>query len=397
MAWRPLALRVHRYAGLFTALFLTCAGLTGSVLAFRTELDEWMNAPWYAVTPPAGRSERDFLDVFAMRERVAARFPHARVDYLSFAEPNRPQMFFLTTRVDPATGKPYPLPEDEVFYDPYTGRFLGGRKWGELFSRSGVHVENVVPFVWRLHEALNVPSPWGKGFMGLVALIWTLDCFVGLLLTLPRRRPFLRQWKTAWRIQNGARWPRKIFDVHRAGSLWSWVFLLFFAWSAVMLNTGEVVYQPIMSLALRFEDERPPALSQPKLAPRLGFVEAHARGREVLAQAAREGGFRIFAEDSMWYRPKLGAYVYRAHTSLDIRANHGGSDVWLDGDTGKTLMVRHESRGAAGNVLSNWLRVLHTAHIGGLAYQLLIVVVGVVIAVLSVTGVLIWARKARRS
>ncbi len=396
MALRPVILVVHRWAGLATALFLLIAGLTGSVLAFRVELDEWVNSGWFAVAPAAGRGERDFLDPFVLRERVASQFPHARVDYMSFPTPRRPQVFFLTARIEASTGKRYPLTVDEAFFDPYRGSFLGARKWGELFDRHGVHPENAVPFVWRLHEALNIPSPYGKGFMGLIALVWTLDCFVGLALTLPRRRPFWRQWWVAFRIKRGASFPRQVFDWHRAGALWTWLSLLFFAWSAVMLNTGEFVYQPIMSLAFRFEDDRPPVLPEPKFSPRLEWREAHVRARKVLQSLAERDGFTVAEEDSLGYRPKLGAYLYRASTSLDIRDNHGGSDLWLDGDTGAVLLVSHESRGATGNVLSTWIRVLHTGHIGGWPYRLLLVVVGLVIGMLSVTGVLIWARKWRR-
>lgn len=386
---------VHRWAGLFTALFLLIAGVTGSVLAFRVELDEWVNAGWFVVSPPAGHAEDAFLDALVLRERVQAQFPRARVDYLSFPTPGRPQVFFLTARADPTTGKRYPLSVDEAFFDPYTGRFLGARKWGELFTSAGVHVENIVPFVWRLHEALNIPAPWGKGFMGLVAVIWTLDCFVGLALTLPHGRPWWRKWWVAFRIKRGASPARQVFDWHRAGGLWAWLTLLFFAWSAVMLNTGEFVYQPVMSLVFRFEDDRPPELRAPKLTPRLGWQDARERGKRALERLARDGGFSVGAEDSLGYRPKLGAYLYRARTSLDIRDNRGGSDVWLDGDTGAVLQVHHESRGASGNVLSTWIRVLHTGHVGGLPYRLLLVVVGLIIAMLSVTGVLIWRRKWR--
>lgn len=30
--------------------------------------------------------------------------------------------------------------------------------------------------------------------MGVIALIWTVDCFIGLALTWPRSRPFWSRW-----------------------------------------------------------------------------------------------------------------------------------------------------------------------------------------------------------
>jgi len=40
---RAFLVLLHRYIGLATALFLLMAGLTGSILAFNHELDEWLN------------------------------------------------------------------------------------------------------------------------------------------------------------------------------------------------------------------------------------------------------------------------------------------------------------------------------------------------------------------
>ena len=40
---RSILLYLHRYLGLAMALFLALAGLTGSILAFHHELDEWLN------------------------------------------------------------------------------------------------------------------------------------------------------------------------------------------------------------------------------------------------------------------------------------------------------------------------------------------------------------------
>ena len=40
---RNLFVLIHRWAGLFTAVFLFIAGLTGAVISWDHELDEWLN------------------------------------------------------------------------------------------------------------------------------------------------------------------------------------------------------------------------------------------------------------------------------------------------------------------------------------------------------------------
>ena len=44
---RQLYVLLHRYLGLVIAAFLALAGLTGSLLAFHHELDEWLNPGFY--------------------------------------------------------------------------------------------------------------------------------------------------------------------------------------------------------------------------------------------------------------------------------------------------------------------------------------------------------------
>lgn len=396
---RVLAGRLHRWAGLATALFLAAAGLTGSVLAFKNELEALLNPQLFQVAVPHGSDTvRSLQDPFVLREQLQQRYPAARADYLGFPQPGHSLMFFLMPRPHAISGDPIVPTRDQVFVDPYTGAVLGDRQWGVLWSEGRWHAENLVPFVWRLHEALALPHPWGKWFMGAVALVWTLDCFTGLWLTLPRGQPFLRKWRPAWGIKRGASAYRFTLDLHRAFGLWLWVALLVFAWSSVMLNLREAVYRPVMSTAFSFQDEarqRPPRLPSPRWEPGLDWRVAHARARDSLQSLASSQGFQVLREDSLWYRPAQGAYLYRTRTSWDLRDEVGRSDLWIDGDTGAVLLTNFEGRGLGGDQVSAWLRVLHTGEIGGLAYRIAVGLVGVVVAMLSVTGIMVWARKRR--
>lgn len=381
---------VHRWVGLATALFLAVAGLTGSLLAYKGELEAWINPRLFVVAVPAGAA---MIDPFVLREQVAARFPQARVDHMPFTQPGHSARFFLWPRPEAmGTGQP-PLLVDEVFIDPYTGDYLGGRKWGQLFDGGTFRRVNIMPFIWRLHEALALPHPWGKLFMGVVALLWTLDCFVGIGLTLPSRAPFWSRWKPAWTLKRCASAFRRIFDLHRAMSLWCWLLLLVFAWSSVMLNLRTVVYEPLMSAVLRFDPTELPRPPAPDHDPQITWREARERASRHLQYEAVRHGFERQAEDSLWYRPALGAYLYRSHTSQDIRRETAASDVWIDGRTGRVLATRLERSAAPGNVVSEWLRALHTGAVFGPIYRLLTALLGVVVVVLAATGVWIWWRK----
>ena len=143
----------------------------------------------------------------------------------------------FSPRRDPATSAPYNLGFTEFFVDPWNGRELGRRIRGDL-SQGSI---NLMPFIYSLHWTLALSTP-GQSVLGIVALIWTLDCFVGFYLTLPRGSGSFRvRWKYAWQVKWRASAFRVNFDLHRAGRLRVWSLLFIFAWSSVMMNIRPMV------------------------------------------------------------------------------------------------------------------------------------------------------------
>ncbi|MGH8612088.1 MAG: PepSY domain-containing protein, partial [Gammaproteobacteria bacterium] len=60
-ARRKLWLQLHLWLGLILGLFLSVFGITGSILVFYQEIDEWLNPDLLTVAPrPAGASYRPF-------------------------------------------------------------------------------------------------------------------------------------------------------------------------------------------------------------------------------------------------------------------------------------------------------------------------------------------------
>ena len=101
---RSILLYLHRYIGLAMALFLALAGLTGSILAFHHELDEWLNPDLYHTgsTGPALPPEQ-------LVERVETAWPHMQVWYMEFPEEaDHAAMLAMVPRTNPATSEPWP-------------------------------------------------------------------------------------------------------------------------------------------------------------------------------------------------------------------------------------------------------------------------------------------------
>ena len=382
----------HRWTGLLMTVFLIVVGLTGSMLAYKFELERLINPQFFATPRPGAKP----LDLATLAERAEAEEPHARVGYFSYvpARSGADQVVIeCGPRIDPATGKPYQLDFDHLFLDPWTGKELGRR---HDFDTSRVNRLNLMPFIYRLHTSLALGNA-GALVLGYVALVWTLDCFIGFYLTLPASKgPFWRRWKKAWWVKWRANAFRINFDLHRAGGLWVWPLLFIFAWSSVMFNLNPVYekvtrtvfdYRSDMEFILAFHGR---AIERPKL----DWRAAQARGEQLLAQQAVIHGFTIRQPFGLAYLAKQGVYSYDAITSRDFRPHGWGTGVWLDGDTGELKHLWLPDGEHAGNTIGNWLWAFHFADVYGLrSYRFLVAVIGLLISMLSVTGVYIWWKK----
>ena len=384
---RPVLVRLHRWAGLAIAGFLVVVGLTGSLLAYNFELERLIAPQLFAQHRPEAR-----LPLAALAERAAHLVHHARVRGVLYVQPDQ-VMVYYQPETDPRTGKAYQLDFDEFFLDPWTGRELGRRRAGDL-SQGTV---NLMPFVYRLHWTLVADYP-GQVLLGAVALLWFIDGFNGLVLTLPTQmRGFWRRWGKAFRIKHGARGFRLHFDLHRASGLWFWPLVLIFGWSSVMMNIRPL-YEAGMRLATDYVSTDAPYLAgTPVPDPALDWRAAQATGERLLLREAARHGVTIGERFTLLYLPEIGAYVYEARGSRDLfeRApKGGGTSVLFDGNTGALRDYSQPTGQHFGNTIESWLYALHMARIFGRPYQALVCLFGLVTALLSITGVLIWWRKA---
>lgn len=388
----------HRWVGLVMAGFLVIAGLTGALLAWYHELDAAVNVRVMQVVPPAPGAVP--LDPLALRERVQAARPDAVVSYVPFPRPGpaaatEARSIFIEAR--PGSTPPV---NDELFVDPYTGAILGERKWGDITQGW----TNLMPFIYRLHYQLALGTV-GSYVFGIVALLWTLDCFVGAWLTMPARRrtraagatSWWRRWAPAWKLRMRAGTAKLNFDLHRAAGLWPWAMLFVLAWSSVAFNLQEV-YHPVTRAVLGMQDDvrdRLPEISQPPLDPPMGWAAGLAAARTEMAALAAREGFRIERESNIGYEAGQGIFRYRVVSSRDVAERYGQTTVIIDASDGRLLGTYLPTGKAAGDTVTEWMYALHMAALWGWPMQVFVSLVGVVVAALSVTGVVIWWQRRR--
>jgi len=393
MKLRGAIVVIHRYAGLYMALFLTVAGATGTIMVFRPELDRWLNPDLYAVA----HREAPELDPFALRER-AEEVSGGPVRIVNFARrPGEP----LRVKISDMTMESGGAHEAEavLLVDPYDGkpiRRVSLAPWP--LTR-----ESLLPFVVKLHFTLLL-GDLGRWLFGVAALIWTLDSFLAVYLTLPAaahkaggaRRSWWALWSASWRVKFPASAFRLNFDLHRAGALWLWPALLLFAWSSVYFNLNREVYLPAMSALFDMPAKAGAALppvEYPAPSPALGWRAGHAVGRALMEDEARRRGFRILNEDSLEYDESSNVFYYTVRSSFDVAESFSATYVVFDAASGKLRGFDAPTGLFTGYTLTSWIVALHLASLWGLPWKLCVAVAGAGVAMLSATGVYIWQKK----
>jgi uncharacterized iron-regulated membrane protein len=385
----------HRWIGLLMAAFLFLTGATGAVISWDHELDDLLNPH---LLTSAGRGAP--LPSLELAQRVEAADPRARVTFVPLApEEGDSLALSIAPRVNPSTGRQFELDYNQVFLDPVTGEELGRREWGAVWP---ITRETFVSFLYKLHYSLHLPElwgidRWGEWLLGAVALAWTLDCFVGFYLTLPAsRQRWWERWKAAWRLRTRAGSYKLNFDLHRAGGLWTWALLFVLAFTAFSLNLYSEVFYPVMSKVSQVTpspfDLRTPNDRHHPVEPKVGYAS-------IIDRAAAEARQRGWAEPagSVFYTPEFGIYgVQFFHPGDDHgAAGVGPARLYYDGIDGRYLGDRQPWKGTAADVFVQAQFPVHSGRILGMPGRILISIMGIVVAMLSVTGVVVWWRKRR--
>lgn len=386
---------LHRWAGLFMAGFLIIVGATGSLLAFYPELERLINPQFYPE-----QSQANKLDIATLAELAQQRVPHGRVDWVVVEGNQHATVVSMSARSD-ESGQSSELGFDQLILDPYTGEELGRRQFGAISEG----MINFMPFVYKLHYELAL-GKFGLWVLGICALIWTIDCFVGFYLTLPQRcrqstksapdqNTWWQRWQPAWKIRWQSSSYKLNFDLHRASGLWLWLILLTFAWSGVYMNLWDTVYTWTTRAVMEYKTPETELEKRdvPLAEAGIGWRQAQSIGEKLMAKQAEKYGFVIERVIALGLNRMNGTYLYMVRSSKDIQDKRGGTSVFFDANSGELKLVLLPSGQYNGNTVTTWLAALHMANVFGLPYRIFVCVLGLIIVMLSVTGIIIWMRK----
>jgi uncharacterized iron-regulated membrane protein len=388
---RPQLVRLHRWFGVATALFLFVAGLTGAVIAWDHELDAALNPPFFYA-----RTNGPALPALELARRIEAADPRFDVTYLPLGvEPGHALQMMVLPRTDPSTGQPYALDFNQLAVDPATGEILGRREWGAV----SLARLNLIPFIYKLHYTLHLPFiggfDVGTWLMGIVGIVWLFDSVIALVLSFPSVKAWRKSF--AFRVRRGGY--ALAFDLHRSRGVWIWGLLAIVALTSISMNLSEPVVRPVVSA---FSTLAPSPLNNPELLrPAQSNTVPLTRARivEMAEQAGRERGLKAPA-GALYYVPAINGYGVGFFAPGHDHGDVGLGNAWLyyNANSGKLAGSSIPGEGSAGDIFIQAQFPLHSGRIIGIGGRILISAVGVAVAILSATGLMIWLKKlpARR-
>ncbi|CAN6961299.1 MULTISPECIES: PepSY domain-containing protein [Psychrobacter] len=423
---RQACLWLHRYTGLAMAAFLIITGITGTLLAFHDELDDIFNHKLAQVE----KQNASHLPIAELHDKVISAYPqYAFSSMPTSIAAERSAVFSVDRARGKAAQNQSTAPFQQVYVHPYTGDIIGTR------DRDEWAWHNTMWKVFWLHRDLLL-GDIGKLLLGIVALVWTINCFIGFYLTFPRalkkkaqnqtspkkRASFLKRWLPAWKIRTKSNMFKLNYDLHHAFGLWLWGILFIIAWSSVGFNLREV-YQPVMHAVVglegrgeRQENSRKPLekaeqASGAETATRVKAVNNKAVDVEAVDVVNKANSIAYLSEQAdiaakskgmtvqqllgvRWVEDE-GQWQLRFKTDKDIGKKGGASSITVNAKTGSVEHVNFGYQNSSfGSKTNNWLLTLHMGHIshgiGHLLYQIFLALVGLAVTVLSITGVYLW-------
>ena len=345
---RSLWWRVHSWAGLKLAIFMTFVLGTGTLAVFAHEID-WLITPAMRASPQDG--PRASWGVLAAAAAKAE--PHGRLTTLY--APIDP-WFAAEAWVDMGKG-----PRRRVYIDPWSGQVTGTHGWA-----------NVHRFLRQIHRHLMLPTKIGIPLVSSLALLLLASLVTGIV-------SYKKWWRGFFRLPRGGNARRLSGDLHRLFGLWSLWFVTLIAltgvWYLVETLGGNAAVPKLVKVETVLPGPTGAALD--RLVATARRVRPQLAIREI--RFTKDNGVLLLGQDRAWLVRDRANGV-----AIDPADNHVLTSL-----DGSNLDVHQR--------ISEMADPLHFGTFGGLATKMVWFLFGTMLTAMSVTGVIIYAKRLEKA
>jgi uncharacterized iron-regulated membrane protein len=339
---RATWLNVHKWIGLCLAILIIPISITGAALVWDGWLDQQLNPQRYDVSTGEPRlTPSQYAD--AARTRAGT---DDRLTSIRYSEDGDGPIVASLTQVRQGGGERSGPPQrSSVWLDPGNGQVLDAAG-----ANSGL-----IRIFHNLHGNLMVPG-WGRTIVGWVGVFMFISCLTGIWLWWPIGGSFRRGFR--WKRQNSTN-----ANIHHLVGFWILLPL------AMLSFTG---------LWISFPGVFGGGPQGPRPAPALPLALPHLSPDAALAAAqplARNARLTAIT----WPTDRAGEWKF---------AYAGVGEIAVNDATGAATAPQRGPGGQQRPLMRRW----HDGTGMGLAWQILIFLGGIIPAVLSITGLVMWWR-----
>jgi uncharacterized iron-regulated membrane protein len=366
MIMRKKLFKIHSYCGLFALIPLIIVSITGSLLVFKIEIDQWLMpqkaALHYRFEHSAQKPARTTVD--SIIKNVESSFP----DYIIGSW----ELFYDAIESDRVyLIKKGTMDWYKIYVDPYANKILS----------QPVSIHNditdwllLLHYTFLLNNIGGENAQWGT-FIGIfIALILTFLGISGLII----HRKF---WKQLFSL----RWRKKtrIFcgDLHRLVGAWTSPVMIILGFSGLYFNIIEYYHE-----VFEHAEEAHYYPVDKLYSGETNFQSLLNQSQLALTDFSPT--YLVFP-----YEPDMQITVYGYQPDANPLASNYASTVSFNKINSDLINIYQGSEAALGLQLLDSFRALHFGSFGGLTVKIIWSIGGIAPAILGISGFIVWFKR----
>lgn len=373
---RKLWLKVHLWLGLTMGLLLSIYGISGSLLVFHAEINEFLHPDILVVDVPNHPNCKPLVDIFtAGRKNMSAK---AIQTFVTFPR-NEHAAFQLVFSLDDENGV---TQRWLVGVNPYNAQLTGKQLLG---VSTDILPRRFIDFVFELHYALLLPWSISSPIVALSGMLLIISTLTGLIVWWP----LTGRWRQALAFKTGTGKIRLNYELHRLSGFYTLIIMIPVLFSGVYMVAPQHVvpliemFSPVTyrywfkSLSPDYKKEMIDMEQAVAIA-----IKQYPNGSPNIIYGA--------TEPTKTYMVCLDG-VDVPGSILERRC------TVIDSYNGKVLDLDDPSlpNATAGEIFTHWQWPLHSGQAFGMTGRVLIFITGLICPILFATGIIRWLQKRK--
>jgi uncharacterized iron-regulated membrane protein len=351
---KPFLITIHSIAGLFAGIFILLLSISGTVLIFKDDLDDFQK-------PSAQWEDKAVLPVDRCYAILKTTWPNAEISNCLLPQKNNLFSFFV---YDTAfnSGKSV----QEIFIHSYTGKILGTRGGSDDVRH------NFMSWLSKFHNSFHAGKT-GEWMLGVFAIVFVLSLISGIIIyskSVVAVLSFKRSVYTKNNLHQLIGVYALLFNL-MVGISGYWMQRYVFKKDFYTVSTWVKTLKPSPEPTFSFDTALTTIKKQyPNFTPYVIYFAQNTKGKTAV--------YGSNSTNSFIHSKKLADVI-----SLDS-----------SGTVAKTRFVNENTSSDYYDIVNSQL---HMGRYGGWLIKLLYGLLGITSALLSITGFSLWLKKKKRN